>query len=278
MSQTLSTHDVCLHMVRTHDHARYLTTLHASAVDRPKLWALHAFNIELSRVRESVSEPMIGEIRLAWWQETLESLYGGHARQHPVAEALMQLREVVPKAILAEMIDGRATDLADGHLADFEALVHYASQTGGAQQVAVGHIHGAEAASVHAAMRDIGTAWSLVGIVRAIEFHRHLQRVYLPEAELRALGLDPESLFQRPIGPEIMPLVRRICAHAGQLLGQARRAYRRDMRPAFLLAVLCQDYLLRLHRAGHDVTRADLMAGDVSRQLKLIWSSLTGRC
>ena len=35
------------------------------------LFALYAFNLEIARVREPVSEPMPGEIRLQWWRDAL---------------------------------------------------------------------------------------------------------------------------------------------------------------------------------------------------------------
>ncbi len=272
------THDMCLQMVREQDRARYLTTLYAPASARPKLWALHAFNIELARIRESVSEPMIGEIRLAWWRETLDGVYAGQPRQHPVAEALLCLTKDVPQDLLTQMIDGRMTDVYDGHLADFPALETYARQSGGAQQAAVAHALGLADQAVQVAAYDIGTAWSMLGIVRAIEFHARMQRVYLPEEELRGLGLDPESLFQRPIGPEIVPLVRRICERVSVLGQQARQHCSRGGLPAFLLMVLADDYQARLFRAGYDVTRASLDSGDMWRQLKLLRASLTGRC
>ena len=58
--------------MRKHDPDRYFSALFAPADRRPFLFALYAFNHELAHVGESVREPMIGEIRLQWWRETLD--------------------------------------------------------------------------------------------------------------------------------------------------------------------------------------------------------------
>src|SRR6201984_811294 len=58
-------------LVRRHDHDRYQTVLFAPAARREALFALYAFNYEIARVRESVTQPMLGQIRLQWWRENI---------------------------------------------------------------------------------------------------------------------------------------------------------------------------------------------------------------
>ncbi len=61
----------CGRIVRENDPDRFFCTLFAPPAKREALFALYAFNHELARVAESVSEPMLGEIRLQWWREAL---------------------------------------------------------------------------------------------------------------------------------------------------------------------------------------------------------------
>src|SRR3984957_6677907 len=76
-------------LVRHHDRDRFQTALFAPARDREALFALYAFNYEIARVRESVREPMLGQIRLQWWREAIATAYeGGAPRHHQVAEAI----------------------------------------------------------------------------------------------------------------------------------------------------------------------------------------------
>ena len=76
-------------LVRRHDRDRFQTVLFAPAAHREALFALYAFNYEIARVRESVTQPMLGQIRLQWWRENIAAAFEGSAiRHHPVAEAL----------------------------------------------------------------------------------------------------------------------------------------------------------------------------------------------
>jgi phytoene/squalene synthetase len=52
-------------LVRQCDRDRFQAALFAPAAQRETLFALYAFNYEIARVREIVSEPMLGQIRLA---------------------------------------------------------------------------------------------------------------------------------------------------------------------------------------------------------------------
>src|SRR6516162_2265615 len=79
-------------IVRRHDRDRFQTALFAPAAKREALLALYAFNYEIARVRESVTEPALGQIRLEWWRETIAAAYGGAPPpRHPVADALSEV-------------------------------------------------------------------------------------------------------------------------------------------------------------------------------------------
>ena len=73
---------------RAADPDRYLCALFADAPRRGALFALILFNAEIARVREVVSEPMLGQIRLQWWREAIDEIYRGQGRRHEVADPL----------------------------------------------------------------------------------------------------------------------------------------------------------------------------------------------
>src|ERR1700749_3029211 len=103
-------------LVRRHDHDRYQTVLFAPAARREALFALYAFNCEIARVRESVTQPMLGQIRLQWWRENIAAAFdGGPIRHHPVAEALTgAIRELaLTRAHFDRLIEARETDFGD---------------------------------------------------------------------------------------------------------------------------------------------------------------------
>lgn len=75
--------------LREADPTRFGASLAAPPALRGRLWTLYALHHELARIPFSVSEPMLGTIRLQWWSEQLSALGAGRpATGHPVLEAL----------------------------------------------------------------------------------------------------------------------------------------------------------------------------------------------
>ena len=82
----------CADVVRSHDFARYASTLFVPAPQRRALLAIYAFNVEISRVREHVSQPLPGEIRMQWWTDMLAG-----ARHAGLALGLVQVIAALPR-------------------------------------------------------------------------------------------------------------------------------------------------------------------------------------
>src|ERR1700736_5526408 len=103
-------------LVRRHDRDRYQTVLFAPAARREALFALYAFNHEIARVRERVTEPTLGRIRLEWWRETIAAAYeDGPVRGDVVVEALSDAirGHGLTREHFDRLIDARERDLDD---------------------------------------------------------------------------------------------------------------------------------------------------------------------
>ncbi len=74
----------CAELVRSHDFARYASTLFVPAPQRRALLAMYAFNVEVSRVHGQVSQPLPGEMRLQWWTDALAGEGHGGVEGNPV--------------------------------------------------------------------------------------------------------------------------------------------------------------------------------------------------
>lgn len=71
--------------------------LYAPVEVRPALFALFGLDLELGAVVASTTEPMIGEIRLAWWREALEALDAGTVPAQPLLQ--LAAAELLPRGI-----------------------------------------------------------------------------------------------------------------------------------------------------------------------------------
>ena len=185
--------------VKRFDYDRWLGCLFTPEPVRNHVMAIIAFNIEIARIRETVSEAMLGDIRLQWWRDTITDLSKGTVRLHPVAEALSALNSEcsVDFALMQEMIDMRAKDLDPAPIATEGEMVVYAETTGGnLHRLIYGAIGGKErAAAVEAVMRS-GRSYALNGMLRAIPFHARHDLMLLPLNLLKDYGLEADTVFK----------------------------------------------------------------------------------
>ena len=75
--------------MRSHDFVRYASALFVPAEERRALLALYAFNVEIFRIRDQVSQPLPGEIRMQWWTDLLAGTAHGGVEGNPVAAELL---------------------------------------------------------------------------------------------------------------------------------------------------------------------------------------------
>ncbi|HWQ86150.1 squalene/phytoene synthase family protein, partial [Brevundimonas sp.] len=79
--------------VRAADPDRWLSSRFVADEGlRADLIALYAFEAELMAIPTRVTQPLLAEMRYAWWREQMDGVFGGVARKgHPVLEALTDL-------------------------------------------------------------------------------------------------------------------------------------------------------------------------------------------
>lgn len=270
----------CAAEVRRLDRDRFLTTLFSPGDAREALCALYAFNLEVAKTREIVSEPMLGHIRLQWWRDALDELYAGTVRQHPVLLGLEgPVRAgVLPRAALDTLIEAREADLDDAPPASLNALEAYAAATSGELTALAVRLTDETGEEALQAARDVGTAWALIGLMRAIAFHAQARRLFLPEDLMTGFGIDRGALLDLKPTPNLDRVVRSVVARAGDLLAAARDrrdALPRRSRAPLLLARLADIHIAEMRR--HDFDVFALPPSAPPRPLRLLAAHLRGR-
>ena len=250
--------EYCAALVREADRNRYLATLFASAEQRDALFALYAFNVEISRVRELAREPMPGEIRLQWWREMLLGERATEAAAHPVGAALLEAltRHDLPSELLADLIEARRFDLYNEPISDLEALRLYSSRTAGAifelsARILAGDI-GGTATSLSA---TAGEAQTIASVLALLPRHAARRQLYIPLELLLQHQGDPEDVFAmratpvlRAVLAELRLRARRSLAH----VGAAGTEIPLIARPAFLPLAPLRQWLLEMERFDYD--------------------------
>lgn len=267
-------HDRLAAELKAQDRDRYMTGLFAPAAARDRLFALYAFNLELARVAEVVSEPMIGEIRLQWWREALDGIFHGHPRRHDVTEALAAAIHETPisQEALVAVIDARSADLEEAPFEHLDDLLDYLDASGGALVQLATVFLGAPAPRPLALAA--GRAYGLSGVLRAIGYHAAEGRVLLPKSLLRAEDIDAHDLIQHRATPGLHRVVAALADAAERALDELRAGRHEIPRaavPAFLPAVLARSDLALLRRANFDPFAPPLAGPRPGRIARLIW-------
>ena len=221
---------------------------------RAAVLGLYALNHELARVAESVSNPLMGEIRLAWWREGIEALAAGEGpRAHPVLKALQpaMAAKAAPVPQVLSMIEARGLDLEPEPFADETALVAYIDGTAGALMAAAAHT--LDPSTPAQATVGAARAWGWAGLFRAREAWAARNRRWTP-----ASWADADE--------------HEIAAHVAHRVEAAVKAAAEELRalpvaafPAVTYATLARPYL----RHGQ--------LTDLGRQARLVAATARGR-
>jgi len=276
-------HSYCEGEVRRHDHDRYLMSLMAGDAARRGVLALLAFNVEVARTPEVVTESLLGEMRLQFWRDVLDEIFRGDPpRQHPVA---MELAHTIDQYLLdretfERMLAARHRELHSkppASLADLEAFV--GDTSGDLLALASVIVAGRDDAMIEIA-RDVGIAYGLCGLLRALPFHAAQRRLYLPADLMQYRGVRAEDVFSRRSSEGLKSIVASVAGVAQQRLIVARQRAR-ELRPGncgvLSLGTLAGLDLYRLRAVDHDPFNVRLQTQPLRRFLRMGAARITGR-
>jgi NADH dehydrogenase [ubiquinone] 1 alpha subcomplex assembly factor 6 len=233
-------------LVRDNDLDRFFLSMFAPAAVRENLWALFAFNHEIAKTREVVSETQLGLIRLQWWREAIAGVYGGQdVPEHEVLKPLSVAIKAhdLPKALFETLVYAREFDLEDVLPGNVEGLVNYADFTATPLMKLAAIICGdrAQAEPVQA----VAVNYALCGLMRAIPFHAQQRRCYLPEDLMQRHDVRQSWLYEFKVQAGLPPVVERVM---GEFVADVK-PQSRFLKAAQALAGL---YARQIRAAGYD--------------------------
>lgn len=185
----------CAALVQKHDMDRFLLSMFAPHEAREDLWALLAFNHEISKTREVVSDSNLGHIRLQWWRDAINGIYEGRILGHEVVQPLAKAIQAhhLPREHFETLLYAREFDLEDVLPANLEGLMNYADFTTSPLLKLAVQICGGNPDTQP--VQPIAINYALMGILRAIPFHAVQGRCYLPENILQKHRLDRDNFM-----------------------------------------------------------------------------------
>ncbi len=276
-------YDFSLTALRDSDRDRYLACLLSPEEKRGPLSALYAFHAEIARVRDTVREPLPGEIRLQWWRDLLDGTAAGEGESNPLAAALLKVvRDYsLPIGVLQDMIDARVFDLYDDPMESRASLEGYAGETASALIQLASLILDPKGATTSVdAAGHAGVAQTIAGLLLLLPLHRRRGQVYLPAEILAATGLDRDRFLTGEDRAAISHAIRAFTGLGRDHLTKARAAsagISRWNRPAFLTVAMVAPVLDRAEKLGAGLLEHSIQPPQWRRQWWM-WRALrTGR-
>jgi phytoene synthase len=213
---------------------------------RQAIAAIYAFARTVDDVADGELPPEEKRARL----EELRAALGEDSAD-PVFVALRDARERfgIPREPLEALIDGGLQDLEQSTYADFAELRGYCEKVAGAVGLACVPIYGSDDTE-HA--MTLGIALQLINIIRDVDEDRRLGRVYLPQDELTAFGV--EELAPSPQFRELMAFeAERARTYLAEGLRLLDSLDRRSALCVGTFAGLYRETLDRIEAGGFDV-------------------------
>lgn len=196
----------CADLVRAQDFKSYAASLFASPEARRAWLALAAFNVEVAHVRDHVSQPLPGEIRLQWWRGVLTG--EGQATEHegnPVAAELLRAMSLhdLPPETLVRLIDAHVFDVYDDPMPDMAALEAHCRDTSAALYALRARILGANSPEVERLAEHAGIADGLTDVMLDLPRHAARRQLYLPGDLVNLHGVVAQEFFLRQVTPSL---------------------------------------------------------------------------
>jgi phytoene synthase len=225
------------------------------------LFTLYAFNHEIAKTREVVTETRLGLIRLQWWRDAIGAIYDGKpVLRHEVVEPLAAVirKHSLPRDLFDSLLYAREFDLEDKLPASLEGMKHYADFTTTPLLKLALLIEGKQASEDD--IKGAATSYAMAGLLRAVVAHSKQRRCYLPEDLLHKAETNQYALFDGKEFEKLKPAVKAVVDAAKTTS---------PLLPAKMAAM----YLRQIEKADYNLLSSALKLPPPLMALRLWWAA-----
>ena len=225
------------------------------------MFTLYAFNHEIAKTREVVTETRLGLIRLQWWRDAIAAIYDGKpVLKHEVVEPLAAVirKYNLPRKLFDNLLYAREFDLEDKLPASLEGMKNYADFTATPLLTLALLIEGKQASG--ADIKGAATSYAMAGLLRAVVVHSKQRRCYLPEDLLHKAETNQYALFDGKEFEKLKPVVKAVVDAAKTTS---------PLLPAKMAAM----YLRQIEKADYNLLSSALKLPPPLMALRLWWAA-----
>ena len=246
----------CGEIIFKHDHDRFLCCLFADDAAREALFAIFAFNYEIAKINNNISEALIGQIRIQWWRDEINKAFNHmeNDKSYEGSNKIMQsLFLAIKKYSLCHddflaLIDARNDDFDARNFNNISDIVNYSSNTNAPLMYLACKIFNKNNDGFKKIAKNMGIAWGLIGLMRATPFLIEKRNHALPQQILKKHGQIGAA--EKP-SAAINATVKEICLHATKILDDIKIS-KDSFCPPLLLKIIATEHLRRFKKTGYD--------------------------
>lgn len=268
----------CDQVTKSHSRTFYMASSLLPPGKRQAVRALYAF----CRVSDDLVDRAGGDPRsaLAAWRTRLTSPRPPASDYVALAWADTRLRHSIPDRFEQQLLDGVARDLDAGRYATFEELATYCYGVASTVGLMTMHIAGFSGTEAIPYAVKLGVALQLTNILRDVGEDWRAGRLYLPQEELAAFGLEEADVARGQVDGRWQRFMRFQIERNRRLYTEAMPGIGMlncDARLAIAAAAdLYQAILEDIERHDMDVfnRRAHLSGWEKARRLPAVWRKI----
>ncbi|KAI4503418.1 hypothetical protein M0802_001640 [Mischocyttarus mexicanus] len=272
--------EYCLELVRKNDYENFLSTLLLPKNIKSAGFAIRAFNVEIAQVEDQVTMKHVGQMRLQFWKETLNSIYDGLPSKTPVAIELHRIlqKHKLSKRYFKRLIDARLDKLEKSIFPNIQAIENYSENAVSSVYYLLLEANGIKNINADHAASHLGKAHGIITLIRSIPYHAQKRVVILPEDILMKHNISSETILRNVKNTAVNDVIFEVASCAKQHLDEAISLNTlKESKTIFLPIVFIQNYLEELRRTDFDVFHPQLAKKNGFLPVHLLWKKITDR-
>ena len=274
--------------LREGERSLFLCSLFLPEPYRSAVIALYTFNLEITRIRGLINEPLAGQLRLKWWYDAVESMGAGEISNHPVIREIEQVTRdfrLDPLRLLS-LVEANATDLSPCQPGNVREMLEQIDKTSGVLYKTLVNVVDANGATdALRAGAHVARAFGISRMLGSLPSDVNAGRNYLPRDICQREGVTTNDIKKlgaaEPLPNKIIEVIRAVVDVGTDELLKGR-GFRKDINPlvrtVLLPATLAgQDFIaLRAERFDPRRMRPRRLGLGPFSMLKLWWNARRG--
>lgn len=269
----------CMNLVRQYDKENFLCTLLLKNPERRSALAIRAFNVEIARITGTVSDDKIGQMRLKFWEDTIDKLFKNDLKHVPDQPVIQELKTAIDsrkltKRYFQRLISARLN--ANLRFVTTKQLEEYVENSVCSVLYLLLEAHGIRNVHADHAASHLGKAQGIANLLRSIPYQERRNVLPVPQEVLMQHGVSQERVLRnRKEDKGVEEVVFQLAGLAHQHLEKARKlagSIPKAAIPVLLPGVVTERYLERLRRANFHLTDSKLLQSDPLLPLSLYWN------